>query len=270
MGREWRGDVGKETAVKKALFLFVVVSHAALCDGNGFVVISSFQRKVINVARPGTADTYCMIGGYIQQARSAIRRNLVLKSAPSLLVLLRAAVVRGDYIGVWERPGGTVVAVPDLKKEPLSMCLKGWNNETGKMRVADDDISLRRPRTPRSDKPALFIVNPRNDDDRDDGPILPNPWPPDDIVALLLCACYVRLAKPGIDLIKTWLETSKANNIVIDIRKNSIKIDIKGRICQRRLTGLLRECRSPFSSHQDVRAAIVKASGNSCRFPLSP
>jgi hypothetical protein len=97
-----------------------------------------------------------------------------------------------------------------------------------KMWVADDVVEPRRSRTSRTDKPALVIVDLRDGDDWDEHPKLPNPWPPDDIVALLIGACFVRLAKPGIDLIKTWIETSKTNNIVIDIKKKGVKIDIKG------------------------------------------
>jgi len=92
----------------------------------------------------------------------------------------------------------------------------------------------------------------------DERPRVPNPWPPSDVMQLLVFACVYPTLKAVFELIKVWVDNHKAHKLKIKIENGNNEMEIQGgmsvRAIQKRFDEFRRLTRE--LSEDDINSVI--------------
>lgn len=99
-------------------------------------------------------------------------------------------------------------------------------------------------------------------------PVVPNPWPPSDIITLLTFAFVVgRAARPAIELITAWLDYRKVQKTII--RNGDVEIEIHGGVSEKKLEKYINQYQRLSKDLNPDDVEIILPSRTNRKIPLA-
>jgi len=103
----------------------------------------------------------------------------------------------------------------------------------------------------------------------DERPRVPNPWPPSDVMQLLVFACVYPTLKAVFELIKVWVDNHKAHKLKIKIENGNIEMEIQGGMSVRAIQKRFDEFRRLTRELSEDDIKIILPSGIDRTLPMS-
>jgi len=126
-------------------------------------------------------------------------------------------------------------------------------------------------RKPSKDKRAMLVLIPEESNTRNarsNRPRVPNPWPPLEVTALLICACLAPLAKPVLEGIKLWVDRNKGKKI--KIKHGDTEIEIQGGMSEREISRTFSKFRQLAKDLREDNIKIITPPGTDLTLPTKP